>query len=176
MSSWPVSDGSISETGSSKGGGSGWDFSQQVSKFTTCPSLSGCQHFHKSSSFSVLCGLGFSEQQRGWDEETRSVMRWPDWPPRSVQPGTLLYKFPCYLAGENVPQPKYNLTPKSQILTPEVLLVVAPRHNITLRQFWQEFNTKTILSGATRIVLILWLLKRQDSLQLKCSQWLLGTI
>ena len=126
--------------------------------------------------FPVLCDLGFSEQQRGWDEETRSEMRWPDWPPRSVQPGTLLYKFPCYLAGENVPQPKYKLTPKSQILTPEVLLVVAPRDNIMLRQFWQEFNTKTILSGATRIVLILWLLKRQDSLQLKCSQWLQGTI
>ena len=35
----------------------------------------------------------------------------------------------------NVPQPKYNLTPKSQILTPEVLLVVAPRDNIMLRQF-----------------------------------------
>ena len=92
--------------------------------------------------FSVLCYLGFSEQQRGWDEETRSVMRWPDWPPRSVQPGT--YCCTSFL-GENVPQPKYNLTPKSQILTPEVLLVVAPHDNIMLRQFWQEFNTKTIL-------------------------------
>ena len=30
---------------------------------------------------------------------------------------------------------KYNLTPKSQILTPEVLLVVAPHDNIMLRQF-----------------------------------------
>ena len=58
MSSWPVSDGSISETGSSKGGGSGWDFSQQVSKFTTCPILSGCQHFHKSSSLPSFVRLG----------------------------------------------------------------------------------------------------------------------
>ena len=54
----------------------------------------------------------------------------------AVQVSLLSGRGKCtYLAGENVPQPKYNLTPKSQILTPEVLLVVAPRDNIMLRQF-----------------------------------------
>ena len=52
----------------------------------------------------------------------------------AVDKGASMCRRNMSFKGRDEPQPKYNLTPKSQILTPEVLLLAAPRDNIMLRQ------------------------------------------